>query len=355
MRGEKMQHTNLQNVYNSRFFGLLAFGILVFLLPLVTNSNYLLSILIMIGFYSLVCNGLTLLMGYAGQISLGHAAFYGIGAYTSAYVSATQGLTPWIGILIGAFISAVIALIVGIPTFKLKGHYLALATLGFGVIVFTFFKEATSITGGMNGFFGIPAIELFGISINDDFRFYYLIWTVVILGILFSRNVINSRIGRALRSIEGSEAASDAVGINIMKYKLQVFIFSAVFASIAGSLYAHYVTFINPQAFDVLTSIYFLIMIVIGGTASIWGSIIGSGVFVALSELLKAIIPMLFSNAGGEFEIVFFGVLLVITLIYMPNGLTVTAEKWLTKLKPKHQSIVYHISESERFSGGKES
>jgi branched-chain amino acid transport system permease protein len=349
-----MRRATLHNVYNSRFIGPLAFSILVFLLPLVIHSNYLLSILIMIGFYSLVCNGLTLLIGYAGQISLGHAAFYGIGAYTSAYASAIHGLSPWLGIAIGALISAVIALIVGIPTFKLKGHYLALATLGFGVIVFTFFKEATSITGGMNGFFGIPSIELFSLHINDDFRFYYLIWTFVILGLLFSRNVIHSRVGRALRSIEGSEAASDAVGINIIKYKLQVFIFSAVFTSIAGSLYAHYVTFINPQAFDVLTSIYFLIMVVIGGTASIWGSIIGSGVFVALSELLKAFIPYLFPNAGGEFEIVFFGILLIATLIYMPNGLTMTIEKWLTKINSKNQPGVYHIERSEQFSGGRE-
>jgi len=328
-----MQHANIKNVYNSSIIGLIIFSAVILLFPVLTNSNYLLSIFIMIGFYSLVCNGLTLLMGYAGQISLGHAAFYGIGAYTSAYMSATLGISPWVGIFVGALISAVIAFIVGIPTFKLKGHYLALATLGFGVIVYTCFKGMTSITGGLNGFFGIPSINLFGVPINDDFRFYYLVWTFVILALLFSRNVINSRVGRALRSIEGSEAASDAVGINIMNYKLQVFVFSAICASIAGSLYAHYVTFINPHAFDVLISIYFLIMVVIGGTTSIWGSVMGAVVFVALSELLKALLPLVFPNIGGEFEIVFFGLLLVLTLIYMPNGLTFTIEKLAKKLK----------------------
>jgi branched-chain amino acid transport system permease protein len=354
-----MQQASLKNVYNNSFISPLVFSILVFLFPFVTNSNYLLSVFIMIGFYSLVCNGLTLLMGYAGQISLGHAAFYGIGAYTSAYMTATLGISPWFGIIGGALISAVIALIVGIPTFKLKGHYLALATLGFGIIVYTFFKEMSSITGGMNGFFGIPSLELFGIPINNDFRFYYLVWTAVLLGLLFSRNVIHSRVGRALRSIEGSEAASDAVGINIMSYKLQVFVFSAVCTSIAGSLYAHYVTFINPQAFDALTSIYFLIMVVIGGTTSIWGSIMGPAIFIALSELLKALIPLVVPNAGGEFEIVFFGLLLVVTLIYMPNGLTAMGEKCLKKIKLQNSRMNHlpnAVSKSNKqLSGGRES
>lgn len=322
-------------MHERRHLGTWLFALGILLFPLIVHSNYLLSILIMIGFYSLVCNGLTMLMGYAGQISLGHAAFYGIGAYTTAYLSTTHGWLPWLSIIAGAVISASVAFIVGIPTFKLKGHYLALATLGFGVIVYTCFKEFTSITGGMNGFFGIPPIKLFAWEFANDARFYYLIWAVVLLSLLFSQNIIRSRVGRALRSIEGSEAASDAVGIDIMKYKLQVFMYSAVCTSIAGSLYAHYVTFINPQAFDAMLSIYFLIMVIIGGASSIWGAVIGSSAFVLLSELLKEVVPLFFSNAGGEFEIVFFGVLLVVMLIYMPNGLTVAWKKitgkWRTR------------------------
>jgi branched-chain amino acid transport system permease protein len=355
-----MKRADLAHIRHHRFVGPLLFTIFLFVFPLIVSSNYLLSIFVMIGFYTLVCNGLTMLMGYAGQISLGHAAFYGIGAYTTAYLSVAQGLSPWIGIVVGALISAVIAFVVGIPTFKLKGHYLALATLGFGVIVYTFFKEFTSITGGMNGFFGIPTIEAFGFSFNNDFRFYYLLWTIVLLSLFFSQNIIHSRVGRALRSIEGSEAASDAVGVNIMKYKLQVFVYSAVCTSISGSLYAHYVTFINPQAFDVLLSIYFLIMVVIGGATSIWGSVIGAGLFVLLSEVLKEVIPLVFSNAGGEFEIVFFGVLLVVMLIYMPNGLTVTLEKAMTKLKRNKNRAMFSPSTTapaggKELSGGRES
>ncbi|MBO8172594.1 MAG: branched-chain amino acid ABC transporter permease [Bacillaceae bacterium] len=295
--------------------------------------------MIMIGFYALLCNGLTLLMGYAGQISLGHAAFYGIGAYMSAYLSAKMGLSPWLGMLAGMILAAIIAYIVGIPIFKLKGHYLALATLGFGVIVYTAFKELKDFTGGLNGFFGIPTISLFGFEFNNDFRFYYLIWLFVILGILFSRNIIHSRIGRALRSIEGSEVASDAVGVNIMKYKLQVFMLSAMFASLSGSLYAHYITFINPNLFDVMTSIYLLIMVVIGGASSIWGSVIGAAVFVLLGEILKSVVPLVFPNAGGEFEIVFFGLLLVVTLIYMPNGLSPQLEKLIARFRRNKELV----------------
>ncbi len=330
-----MDKKDLKKIYNNSLAGPLIITGVLFLLPFVVQSNYILSIMIIIGFYSLICNGLTMLMGYAGQISLGHAAFYGIGAYMSAYLTSNMGISPWISMLAGMIVAAIIAYIVGIPIFKLKGHYLALATLGFGVIIFTAFKELKEFTGGLNGFFGIPAISLFGFEFHNDFRFYYLIWTFVILGILFSRNIIHSRIGRALRSIEGSEVASDAVGVNIMKYKLQVFMLSAMFASLSGSLYAHYITFINPNLFDVMTSIYLLIMVVIGGASSIWGSVIGASVFVLLGEVLKSVIPVIFPNAGGEFEIVFFGLLLVITLIYMPDGLSPQFEKLVSRFKSK--------------------
>lgn len=310
---------------NLKVFLLLA--LVVIIIPIILPSNYILSTLILVGLYAIVCTGLTLLMGFAGQISLGHAAFYGIGAYSSAYVTAKLSLTPLIGIFVGAVIAAVVAVIIGVPTFKLKEHYLALATLGFGVIIFTFFKEWTPITGGLNGFFSIPPLKLFGFSFTTDFSFYYLIWAVVILGIVFAKNITQSRVGRALLSIHGSEPASDAVGVNIMKYKLQTFVLSAVYASVAGSLYAHYITFINPQLFDAMTSILILIMVVIGGVGSVWGGLVGAVVYVLLGEVLKEIVPIFFTGTGGEYEVVFFGLLLVVILIYMPNGLAPALSK----------------------------
>ena len=315
-----MNKKNLKQIYNSSLLGPGIFFALLFCLPLV-SSNYALTILIMIGFYALVCIGLTMLTGYAGQISLGHAAFYGIGAYTSAYMTATHGLSPWLAIVVGAVLSALVALLIGIPTFKLKGYYLALATLGFGIIVYTGFKELSSITGGSNGFFGIPAISLFGFDFTTDTRYFYLVWIFVFFAIVFARNVIQSRVGRGLRSIEGSEIAADAVGVNLMKYKLQVFVLSAIFTSVAGSLLAHYVSFINPDLFTANTSIFLLIMVIIGGMSNVWGAIVGAAAYVLLGELLKHFVPIILPNVGGEFEIVFFGLLLVLTLIYMPNGL----------------------------------
>lgn len=349
-----MQKKDLKIIYNNSPIGILLFAVLLILMPIFIKSTYFYAVLIMIGFYALVCNGMTMLIGYAGQISLGHAAFYGIGAYSSAILTTNHGISPWIAIIVGMVIAGIVALIVGIPTFKLKGHYLALATLGFGIIIYTAFKELRELTGGSNGFFGIPTINLFGFEFNNDLRYFYLVWFFVIIGLIFSRNVIHSRIGRALRSIEGSEVASDAVGVNIMNYKLQVLILSAMFASLAGSLLAHYVSFINPELFGVNTSIFFLIMVIIGGPSRVWGSIVGAATYVILGELLKHYIPILLPNAGGEFEIVFFGVLLVVTLIYMPNGLSLQLEKLFSifQKKKRMQHHSFQVEVKSAVSGG---
>ncbi|RUL51785.1 branched-chain amino acid ABC transporter permease [Lysinibacillus antri] len=347
-----MNSKSLNKIYNNSLLGPMIFFAVLLCIPLVTSSNYVFSILTMVGFYALVCIGLTTLTGYAGQISLGHAAFYGIGAYSSAVLTGTYGLNPWLAIIIGAVISAIVALIVGIPTFKLKGYYLALATLGFGIIVFTLFKELSSITGGSNGFFGIPSISLFGFEFITDISYFYLIWIVVFLAILFMRNIIHSRIGRGLRSIEGSEIAADAVGVNLMSYKLQMFVLSAIFASVAGSFLAHYVSFINPDLFVANTSIFFLIMVIIGGKGNIWGSIVGAAIYVLLDELLKHYVPLLLPNVGGEFEIVFFGILLVLMLIYMPNGLVPQFEKIVSKFKRKPSANSTLQSISANATGG---
>ncbi|TSI04542.1 branched-chain amino acid ABC transporter permease [Lysinibacillus sp. BW-2-10] len=347
-----MNSKSLNKIYNNSLLGPITFFAVLFCIPLVTSSNYIFSILTMVGFYALVCIGLTTLTGYAGQISLGHAAFYGIGAYTSAVLTSTYGLNPWLAIIVGAILSAIVALIVGIPTFKLKGYYLALATLGFGIIVFTLFKELSSITGGSNGFFGIPSISLFGFEFITDISYFYLIWVVVFLAILFMRNIIHSRIGRGLRSIEGSEIAADAVGVNLMSYKLQMFVLSAIFASVSGSLLAHYVSFINPDLFVANTSIFFLIMVIIGGKGNIWGSVVGAAIYVLLDELLKHYVPLLLPNVGGEFEIVFFGILLVLMLIYMPNGLVPQFEKIVSKFKRKPTANSTLQSISANVTGG---
>lgn len=338
---------DLHRIYNRSLKAPVALAVLLFAFPFFVPSPYFLGLMVLIGFYTIVGTGLSMLMGYAGQISLGHAAFYGVGAYTSAIMTAKMGMPSLVGIVAGALVALVIAYIVGMPTLKLTEHYLALATLGFGVIIFIVFKQFKSLTGGLDGFFGIPPFEVFGFAFMTDFAYYYLVWPIALCGILYARNVTQSRVGRALRSLHGSETAANALGVNIQKYKLQVFMMSAVYAAIAGSLYAHYVTFISPQLFEVMTSIHFLIMVIIGGVANIWGALVGAAVFVFLSEGLKEVIPLIMSHAGGEFEIVFFGILLVVLLIYMPQGLMPAFDKaWKKRTSHKDESHDEHSTDT---------
>ena len=275
-------------------------------------ENYT-DIMIFAGIYSLITIGLSLLMGYAGQISIGHAAFYGIGAYTSAILTARYGLNPWPCIFIGMVISAAVAVLVGAPSLKLRGHYLAMATLAFGIIVYIVFNEEASWTGGPDGMTGIPGLSLFGFEFDSIERYYYLVWAFVFAVFIFTVNLIQSGIGRALRAIHVSEPAASAMGVNISRFKILVFVYSAVLASLAGSLYAHYLNFINPSTFDLFFSIKLLIMIALGGMYNIWGAIIGAGLITFLSyEWL---------HYFEEYEVIVYGAILLLVTIFLPKGL----------------------------------
>ncbi len=295
---------------------LIIFGLIIALFPpfaYLVGIDFYLDVLIFVGIYSLITIGLSLLMGYAGQISLGHAAFFGIGAYTSGILTVKYGFPPWPTILLGMAISAIVAIIVGAPSLKLKGHYLAMATLAFGIIIFIIFNEETEITGGPDGFSNIPGLSIFGYNLDSVLKYYYFAWGVTYLAFLFTVNIINSRVGRALRSIHDSEVAANAMGVNISSYKIKVFVYSAILASLAGSLYAHYVNFINPSTFDLFFSIKLLIMIVTGGMHNIWGAIVGATLITFLSnEWLQYF---------EDFEVLAYGAILLGITIFLPHGL----------------------------------
>ncbi|MDH4205462.1 MAG: branched-chain amino acid ABC transporter permease [Desulfobacteraceae bacterium] len=275
-------------------------------------ENYT-DIMIFVGIYCLMTMGLSLLMGYAGQISIGHAAFYGIGAYTSAILTVQYGLNPWPCIFIGMVISAVVAVLVGAPSLKLRGHYLAMATLAFGIIVYIIFNEEASWTGGPDGMTGIPGLSLYGFEFDSIEKYYYLVWIFVFAVFIFTVNLIQSGIGRALRAIHVSEPAASAMGVDISRFKILVFVYSAVLASLAGSLYAHYLNFINPSTFDLFFSIKLLIMIALGGMHNIWGAIIGAGLITFLSyEWL---------HYFEEYEVIVYGAILLLVTIFLPKGL----------------------------------
>ncbi len=307
-------------------WGPLCLVALIALLPLGVHSRYYQSIAVIIGLHTIASVGLSLLMGYAGQVSLGHAAFYGLGAYLSAIASTKVGLNPWLALPMAAVVTGGLAAGIGMPIFRLRGHFLAMATLGLGIIVYIVFNELREVTGGPSGLTGIPNLWLFGVPLNTDARYYYLVWAFALGVIFLSRNIVDSRVGSALRAFHGSESAADALGVHTAHYKLAVFALSAVYASLAGSLYAHYLLFVNPPPFSFKFSIELLVMVMIGGLAHIWGALFGAALITILGESLRATIPLLMGHAAGEYEIIAFGVILMATMIALPEGLW----PWLT-------------------------
>jgi branched-chain amino acid transport system permease protein len=306
------------------YIGVTLLGAVVALIPYLIQNEYYLGILVFAALNCLACQGLCLLMGYAGQISLGHAAFYGLGAYTTAILTVKYGWSPWAAMAAGVFLTSMIAVVIGVPSLRLKGHYLAMATLGFGAIVHIVFTAAVDLTGGPSGIVGIPQLELWGLDLSSDKSFFYFSWAVVILGLFFAINMIHSRVGRGLRAIHGSEDAAGSSGVNTSKYKIRVFIFSAVYASAAGSLYAHYVNYIDPGPFDVMHSVLLVTMVAVGGMHNIWGAMTGAVLLSILPEFLSSLSDY-FSGLGiaynPDYDTLIYGAILLLIMLFLPGGL----------------------------------
>jgi branched-chain amino acid transport system permease protein len=290
--------------------------------------------LIRIGIFTIVVVGLNLLMGYAGQVSLGQAAFYGLGAYVSAIlttlatrhallpVASRTWWWPWLVILIGMMLTGGFAYLIGKPILRLRGNYLAMATLGVGIVIYTLFREGENLTGGSDGIPGIPRL-----AIGEHFeiwpmeRYYFLVWAAAIVVIIIALNIVNSRVGRTLRAIHGSEVAASVAGVDTARSKLQILVVSAVMASLAGSLYAHFQALVSPKPFHFVASVELVSMAVVGGLASIWGAAFGVAFILVVREVLRARMHDLLRGAGGEHELIAYGVILVLIMIFMPQGL----------------------------------
>jgi branched-chain amino acid transport system permease protein len=287
------------------------------------------TLTIFIGIYTIVTVGLCLLMGYTGQVSLGQAAFFGIGAYVSAILSKTYGVDPWLAMFIAAVMTGAFAYIIGYPIFRLKGNYLAMATLGLGLIMWILFRELSQFTGGPDGMPGIPYLSIGGFAFDTPFRRYFLVWAFCLFIMLISQNIIRSRIGRALRAVHGSEAASESIGINVDQFKVKILVLSAVYASIAGSLLVHHMRFVSPQSFDFMASVRLVVMAVIGGLASVWGAIFGAGATRILSDeiLLRF----------GQWDIIIYGLILMLVMIFMPEGLFVKLKDVFNRLRLRYR------------------
>jgi branched-chain amino acid transport system permease protein len=289
--------------------------------------------LIRIGIFTIVVVGLNLLMGYAGQISLGQAAFYGLGAYCSAILTtlATRhGLLPvvsrswwwpWIVIVLGMLLTGGFAYFIGKPILRLRGNYLAMATLGVGIVMYTLFREGEDITGGSDGISGIPRLAIGNLfELWPMERYYFLVWAVAIVVIVVALNIVNSRVGRALRAIHGSEVAASVTGVDTTRSKLQILVVSAMIASLAGSLYAHFQALVAPGPFSFVASVTLVCMAAVGGLASIWGALFGVTFIFVVKEVLRARMHDLLHGAGGEHELIAYGLILIIIMIFMPQG-----------------------------------
>jgi branched-chain amino acid transport system permease protein len=290
----------------------LAFAAMVLLAPLVFHGGYLMNVLVFVGIHTMLAIGLNLLLGYAGQISLGHAGFFGLGAYLSGILTATYGWNPWLAMPLAAAVVGSLAFLIGFPILKLKGHYLAMATLGMGIIMYIVFNETIGLTGGPSGLSGIPNISIGTLTFDSDVKNYYLIWVFTLTAILLTLNLANSRVGRALRAVHDSEVAAKVLGVNSRLLKVQIFALSAVISSVAGSLYAHTMTFVSPASFGFNFSVELLTMVVIGGLGSIYGSFLGAALLTLLPEFLRA---------AQDYDIIIYGGLLMLMVMFMPGGL----------------------------------
>jgi branched-chain amino acid transport system permease protein len=314
---------------NLRAMALLVFGAALLLAPIAAPPFWV-TLLNYIGLYSIVSLGLVVLTGVAGQTSFGQAAFVGLGAYTTAYLSLNHpALSPWFNLLIGVALTSVIALFLGFITLRMKGHYLPLATIAWGISLYYIFGNLEFL-GGHTGLAGIPALSFFGIEMRSERHFYYLIWAIVLASLWATRNLLDSRPGRAVRALKGRLEMAEAFGVDAGRLKIVIFVYAALLACISGWLYAHLQRFVNPTPFGINQGIEYLFMAVVGGAGSVWGAVVGATVITLLKQVLQDWLPRLLGR-DGNFEVVVFGILMILLLQRTRDGLW----PWLARAFPQ--------------------
>jgi branched-chain amino acid transport system permease protein len=291
---------------------------LVFIFPALPVPEFWITLSNYIGLYAIVALGLVLLTGVGGLTSFGQAAFVGIGAYATAYLSTTAGLSPWLGLLAGLLMTVVAALAIGMITMRLSGHYLPLGTIAWGLSLFFLFGNLEFL-GKYDGINGIPSISIFGIRLDSGRSMYLLIWAILLLATLALQHLLQSRPGRAIRALKGGGVMAEAMGVNTARMKVIIFVLAAMLASVSGWLYAHLQRSVNPTPFGLNAGIEYLFMAVVGGAAHVWGALLGSALLTILKDKLQAILPALLGS-NGNFEVIVFGVLLILLLQTARDG-----------------------------------
>ena len=292
----------------------------------ITQANY-------IGLYTLVVIGLVLLTGVAGLTSFGQAAFVGMGAYTAAYLTLTHGVSPWLTLWAGLAFTGVAALVLGWITLRMSGHYLPLATIAWGLSLYYLLGNIDAL-GKYDGLQGVPAIRFFSIELNTGRSFFYLLWTLVVLAAMAVTHLLDSRTGRALRAVKGGTTMAEAMGVDTFRVKVTAFVLAALLASVSGWLFAHFQRTVNPSPFGLKMGIEYLFMAVIGGVGHVWGALMGAGVVKILEDQLQVLLPKLLGSSGN-FEVIVFGVLLVLVLQYARDGLWAFIESRLPQMPRK--------------------
>lgn len=288
----------------------------------ITQLNY-------IGISSLAVLGLILLTGVGGLTSFGQAAFVGIGAYTSAYLTVNAGLSPWLTLFIGVGLTTLCAVVLGWITLRMSGHYLPLATLAWGLALYYLMGNLQAL-GKYDGILGVTGLTLFGWELGQGRLFFVMTWALVLLGTLFMLHLLDSRVGRAIRSLKTGSQMAESMGIDTLRFKIGIFVMSAALASVSGWLYAHFQRAVNPSPFSVHIGIEYLFMAVLGGVGHVWGAITGVTLTKLMADQLQVLLPKLIGTSGS-YETIVFGVLLVLTLKYAPNGIWAFVDRKLPK------------------------
>lgn len=309
-------------VFSPRYGGLAVLILAVVLAPLFLDGLYHYDMAILVCINATVVIALNLLVGYAGQISLGHAAFFGLGGYSTAVLATRYDWPSLLALLAGVVLVSVLAFVIARPILRLKGHYLAMATLGLGMIIYLIITTESWLTGGPDGM-SVAPMEVFGYMVFDELVWYWIVGVLLIVMYLLAVNVIDSPVGRALRAVHGSEIAAITCGVNVTHYKALIFVVSAAVAALMGGLFAFYGGFITPTSSDFMHSIEFVVMVVLGGMASVMGAVVGALILTLLPQFLTAV---------AEYEWLVYGLILMLVMIFMPRGLVPTVHGWIRRV-----------------------
>ncbi len=345
----------------------LLLGAVLLLAPLVLSTYYI-TLLNYIGLYAMVALGIVMLTGVAGQISFGQAAFVGLAAYTSGVISTQMASSPWLGLIAGIVLTLVVAYILGFVTLRLSGHFLPLATIAWGISLYYAFGNSDAL-GLFTGFGNIPTVKIFGWEIKSERACYAMIWLVLMAAVWLTQNILNSRSGRAIRTLKGRGIMAESFGVDTAQLKIHVFLYAAFLAAISGWLYAHVQRYVNPTSFGLNWGMEFLFMAVVGGAGYVWGAVLGAALITVLKHSLQSILPKLLGQEGN-FEILVFGILIVLLLQKARDGLwpylkratenilpadklSITAADHLaSRAKPQHGEVLLQVKQAEKHFGG---